>query len=711
MILIPRPRNAFNDLISIPEMNESSNEQLLPDLHSIKSDVQYLRHLRKRLRGVVHRISQAVKAIPVLEKEVQEEEQSRRASPAAFDTLLSTLDRSSALTAIGPQNQFIQSQLPLPTAGSGTSYTFAGFIGYHSTIPEKNDSLRKSLETARREVDTAVAQQKRLQNAINTTAKAIKAKYELVHPIHRLSRLLLIRIFALVVSEEYTAADYRSNIGRKVRPLVTLTSLSSVCHHWRDIVYAAGSLWNRILITTLAPPTPFRTTQTEQPAFVLVVEGQRGDGGSPIARQIQSLASQTAVHDLAYSGGALESVRECLIILPNLRRLSLTCTKAKSDPLIISLPSTLDKLTDLSCFDAYPSFTSTIASLESLGISVCSGGTEKPPPLDCLLAMAPNLKSLLLARTPYLEVGSDIRHCSITSIKAHPSAFIPLANALREGRLSLPNLSSLELLDTSLEGILLKWEEMFAEGSWTSQITNLRLNSLRRAASSATQDKAHQIFAPFSSLTFLSIAREDRPELLLSASQRELISKLTHIKVEKSACDGVALLKEVKEYNARQVLSGEVSRLTHVELLDCPNVAVGVMKQLRLFREVERAVFRQVRKHEELPPPSAVLRLPPSPPTPQPRVAREDLPQDSQLVGAGGRALEMPVQEDLPAYSESAPPPPALLQLETPIPQDQGVVVAAELEKPKAKELPLTLLQRRQSGRPQTPIRRQRLCL
>jgi hypothetical protein len=43
-----------------------------------------------------------------------------------------------------------------------------------------------------------------------------------------------------------------------------------------------------------------------------------------------------------------------------------------------------------------------------------------------------------------------------------------------------------------------------------------------------------------------SIVREDRPELLLSASRRVLLSKLTHIKLERSACAGDALLKEVK---------------------------------------------------------------------------------------------------------------------------------------------------------------------
>jgi hypothetical protein len=93
------------------------------------------------------------------------------------------------------------------------------------------------------------------------------------------------------------------------------------------------------------------------------------------------------------------------------------------------------------------------------------------------------------------------------------------------------------------------------------------------------------MFAPFPSLKSLSIVREDRPELLLSASRRALMSRLTHIKVENSGCYGVALLNHVKEYNDRQeVLSGEVSRLTHVELFNCPNVAAGVMKQLRMFK-------------------------------------------------------------------------------------------------------------------------------
>jgi hypothetical protein len=94
------------------------------------------------------------------------------------------------------------------------------------------------------------------------------------------------------------------------------------------------------------------------------------------------------------------------------------------------------------------------------------------------------------------------------------------------------------------------------------------------------------MFAPFPSLESLSIVREDRPELLLWRPRGGRgVSKLTHIKVENSACYGVALLNRVKEYNDREeVLSGEVSRLTHVELFNCPNVAVGVMTQLRMLR-------------------------------------------------------------------------------------------------------------------------------
>ena len=682
-------------------MNNPSAEQFLPDLHSIKGDVQYLRHLRKRLRSVENRISQASQAIPALEKEIHE---SRRLSSAA--------------------------------TAPGTSNRVAPYTAYHSTVPAKLDRLCKSLETARREVDSGRAQHKSLQRVINATIKAVKAKYELVHPIHRLPRTILTRIFSLVVCEEYAAADHRSNIGKKVRPLVSPIYLSLVCHYWRDIAYTAESLWNRILIIPEQPPTPFRATGTGQLAFVLAVGGNtspRGDEGNIIARQIQSLAFQGTVNEFAYSGGVSASVRECLVLLPNLKRLSLTCTKSKSDPVIIPLPGILEKLIDLSCFNAYPSFTSTLSSLETLAISVCSGGTEKPPRLDRLLAKAPNLKSLLLARTPYLEVGSDIEHHSITSLKTHPSAFRPLANALRESRLSLPNLSSLELHDTSMEVILFKWEEMFAEGTWTSRITNLRLVCLTRAASSVRRDISHEIFAPFPSLRSLSVVREDRPELLLSASRRALMSKLTHIKVEKSACDGDALLNEVKLYNdRREVLCGELSRLTHIELFNCPNVAAGVMKQLRLLRDVEQPVLPRVRKHENFAQPPAVPCLPPSPPTPSPRVVQETLPQVLQPVGAEECVLdeksppeEVLVQDEAPPYSELAPPTPQ--HFETPIPRaldgvscPDGVIVLLRLEKleeVQANEAPLPpspLPQWRLPHRPNGSIRRQqrsRACL
>ena len=683
-------------------MNNPSADQFLPDLHSIKGDVQYLRHLRKRLRSVENCTSQAAQTIPVLEKEIQE---SRRVSSAA--------------------------------TAPGTSYTAAQYIAYHPTIPAKFDSLCKSLETARREVDSGRAQHKSLQRVINITMKAVKAKYELVHPIHRLPRTILTRIFSLVVCEEYAVVDYRGNIGKKVRPLVSPRYLSLVCHYWRDIAYTAESLWNRILIIPKEPLTLLRATGTGQSVSVLAVEGNnspQGDEGSLIARQIRSLTfQQVTVNEFAYSGGASASVRECLGMLPNLKRLSLTCSKSKSNPAIIPLPGTLETLIDLSCFDAYPSFTSTLSSLEALAISVCSGGTEKPPRLDRLLAKAPNLKSLLLARTPYLEVGSDIEHHSITSIKTHPSAFGPFANALRESRLSFPSLSSLELLDTSLEVILFKWEEMFAEGTWTSRITNLRLVCLTRAPSSVRRDIPDAVFTPFPSLKTLSVVREDRPELLLSASRRALMSKLTRIKVEKSACDGDALLNEVKLYNDRQeVLCGEVSRLTHIELFNCPNVAAGVMKQLRLFRGAEQTMFPRVRKDEKFAQPPVVPCLAPSPPTPSPRVVQEYLTQALQPVGAEGCSLdeksspeEVLVQDAAPVYSELAPPGPQ--HLEAPIPRaldgvncPDGVVVLPRLEELKevpANEAPLPpspLPQWRLPHRPNGSIRRQqrsRACL
>jgi hypothetical protein len=228
----------------------------------------------------------------------------------------------------------------------------------------------------------AMPDHKRLQNILNATVAAIKAKYELVHPIHRLPRELLTRIFALVVSEEYAAAASLITSGKEVRPLVSPTCLSLVCYHWRDIAYAQ----NHYGIGSLSQPSHLRRhsvpQNVEKPAFVLAVEGNgspHGDEGSLIARHIQSLASRTSICELTYSGGAFESVQECVAMLPHLKRLSLTYAKSKSDPIVITLPGTLDELTYLSCTHAYPSFTSTLAALETLAISVRSGGTEKPP--------------------------------------------------------------------------------------------------------------------------------------------------------------------------------------------------------------------------------------------------------------------------------------------------------------------------------------------
>jgi len=711
------------------------NEHFLPELQSIKGDVEYLKHLRKRLWDVEHRISQAVEAIPALEKEIQAVEESRQVSSAALATLLSTSERVSALAAIGPRNQFVQSHLPTPTIRSTTSSTLAELITHHSAIPEKLDNLRKTLETARSVMYSGDTDHKRLQNILHATVAAIIAKYELVHPIHRLPRRLLTRIFALVVSEEYAAAASTLTSGKEVRPLVSPTCLSLVCYHWRDIAYAAGSLWNRILITAQSPPSPFRTTDTQNPAFILAAAGNdslNGDGGSRIARHIESLASRMSIHELTYSGGAFESVRECIAMLPRLKRLSLTYAKPKSDPVVITLPETLDELTYLSCTHAYPLFNSTLAALETLAISVRSGGTETPPLLDCLFAKAPNLKTLLLSRTPDLVVGSDIEHYSLTSIKAHMSAFRPLASALREGKLSLPTLSLLELHNISRESILLKWEEMFVPSSWSFQIVNLRLVFASRAAWTEGPDGVHKMFAPFPSLESLSIVREDRPELLLLASRRALMSKLTHIKVENSACYGVALLNHAKQYNdRREVLNGEVSQLTHVELFNCPNVAAGVMEQLRVIKGVGPPVMDQARKYEAPTPPAVVPLLPSRSPSSLPLVVPESLVQapqpgeaESYALGEKASLPEVPVQGDavgeLLAPSEPAPPDPTPLtspQLETPVPQVQGEIkrpegVALVPEKPKGiltnppPPLP-PLLQRPQSERVLTSVRRQ----
>ena len=706
-------------------MKDTFGGQFLPELQSIKSDVEYLKHLRKRLWDVEHRISQAVEAIPVLEKEILEVEESHKVSSAALTTLLSTSERVSALAAVGSRNEFVQSHLAPPTSTSTTSTTLAELITYHSAIPGRLDSLRKSLGTARNVVYTGDGDHKRLRHILNTTVAAIMAKYEIVHPIHRLPRELLTRIFALVVSEEYAAAAFGVTSGKEVHPLVSTTHLSLVCYHWRDVAYSAESLWNRTLVTAHSPPAPFRTTDAEKPAFVLALDengSPRGDGGSVIARHIASLASRTSICELTYSGSAFESVRECVGMLIHLKRLSLTYARSKSDPIVITLPGTLDELTYLSCTHAYPSSISTLAALETLAISVRSGGVEKPPPLDYLLAKAPNLKTLLLSRAPDLVVGSDIEHCSLTSIKAHMSALRPIASALREGRLSVPNLSLLELHNISREGILLNWEEMLAPGSWTSQIVILRLVFASRAAWSEGPYGVHKLFEPFPSLSSLSIVREDRPEILLAASRRASMSKLMHIKVENSACYGVALLNHVTQYNDRQkVLSGEVSRLTNVELFNCPNVTVGVMKQLRLLRYVEEPVSRQVRKHEELTPVLNVPPLPRHPPSPLSVLIPEGLRQGPQpvvaegyMVGEKSSVEEVPVQDDaigkLPVPTEPAPP-----QLETSIPPVQGEIERPEdvvfvPETPKdilASPLLLSpLLQRPQPERPFRSMRR-----
>lgn len=685
-------------------MEDSVKEHFLPELQSIRSDVEYLKHLRKRLWDVEHRISQAVEAIPALEKEILEVEESRKVSSAALTTLLSTSERVSALTAVGTRNQFVKSHLPPSTSSFTTSSTLAELITYHSAIPEKLDGLRKSLETARSVVHSGDDNHKRLRHVLYTTIAAIKAKYEIVHPIHRLPRELLTRIFTLVVSEEYAAAALGITSGKEVHPLVSPTSLSLVCYHWRDIAYSAESLWNRVLVTAHSPPAPFRATKITKPAFVLALEGNdslHADGGGLIARHMASLASRTSICELTYRGSAFESVRECVGVLPHLKRLSLTYARSKSHPIVILLPGTLEQLTYLSCTHAYPSFISTLAALETLAISVRSGGAEKPPPLDGLLARAPNLKTLLLSRTPDLVVESDIEHYSLTSIKAHMSAFRPLANALREGRLFLPNFTSLELHNISREGILLKWEKMLAPGSWTSQIVNLRLVFASRAAWSEGPDGVHTLFVPFPSLKSLSIVREDRPELLLSASRRASMSKLMHIKVENSACYGVALLNHVTLYNDRQeVLGGEASRLTDVELFNCPNVSVEVMKQLRLFRNVEQPGLSQVQENEKLAHPSAVPLVPPRPPSPLPIVIPDGLQQSPQRVGAeahtpGEKTLlqEVAVQGDaigeLPVFAIPAPLEPP--QSETSVPRDQDEIKCPEEVVPVPEE-PMEIL-------------------
>jgi len=176
------------------------------------------------------------------------------------------------------------------------------------------------------------------------------------------------------------------------------------------------------------------------------------------------------------------------------------------------------------------------------------------------------------------------------------------------------------------------------------------------------------------------------------------MTKLMHIKVENSACYGVALLNHVAQYNDRQeVLSGDVSRHTGVELFNCPNIVVEVMKQLRLFRGVEHTMLHQVQKHEELAVPPAVPPLPPHSPCPTPVVVPEDLQQDPQLVGAEGHALgeKTSLWEQDDAISELSTPtelaPPEPPQLDTSVPQVQDDVKCPK-DKVLVPERPKALL-------------------
>jgi hypothetical protein len=643
----------------------------------------------------------------VLEKEIQELEESRNASLAALATLLSTLERVSALEAINPQNQFVQSHFPPPTASSSASNELAGFTTYHSTIPEELNRLRDSLGTACVVVHSAHAQRKRLQNVLNTTVGAIKAKYELIHPIHRLPHLLLTRIFAWVVKEEYAVAAFNADLGREVRPLVSSARLSLVCQNWRLIAYAAESLWNRVLVTRQSPPSPFRPTEVEKSTFVLAVDGSnplQGDGCSFITRHIQSLASRASIYELTYSGGAFESVLECETVFPHLKRLSLTYTKWKSDLIIITLPGTLAELTYLSCTGTYPSFASTQAALETLEIVVRPKGTEILPLLGGLLTKAPNLRTLSLSGTSNLIVGSDIEHFSLTLIKG---SIEPLVNALYEGTLSLPNLSSLELYIFNWWSNFLKWEKAFASGSWVSQIVDLRFVCVMRSPWLVGEDGARKMFAPFSSLRSLSVVHENSPQLLLWAARQALLPKLTHIKVENSACDGIALLNEVKVYNERQeVLNGGVSRLTRVELFNCPNAPAEVMKELRMLKDAEHPVSHpvshQAQNHEEPTPPSPKPHYPPSALSlVAPEGPLQDLPQMGVYTHApkdGDSPQAVHVHDEPPALSLSESQPPASPQSETSaaevkdvVENSRGLVQAPEVSKeicPKDSPLP-----------------------
>ena len=568
--------------MSVRRSRVFTTEVSTPEMELVASQLKYLRHLNERIQKEEIRVTAAHEAIPKLQNLLAQRQEEIKSFSGVIADIMRLQVQPEVPYESDSENSFLLPALSARVEYGRLTRLAAEAKEYRRSLSYSLAIIEEQVGAAQSVISASTGVLARMQGTRSTMLESIKLQYGLIHPIHRLSDDILAYIFSLIVSEKFETVRVFRGDPEDCPEFNSLITLASVCSTWRDIAYDHSSLWHRVVVTDVSPPTPYRRYHAAPPIAVIAVGNALF--GNDHAR-LPSLASRTSIDDLTITSSRLGHIQFDLSRIKSIQRLTIAYSEFQGGPTTFFIPTGLANLSSLTCIHNYPSFHSAIPSIRDFSLSVRASSYQPQFSFGRILRYFPNLDTLSLYWSPVLSFSRRVEHQFLTTIKAHFSAIKSLASSLNHGTLVLPRLARLEISDLGHEKLLEDWSEVFPFDSWPSQVTYLHVGLRTKNPRISEADQLYRLLIPFASITTLSIANEPLLPALLPAGVVPVARNLVRLRVEGCSFDGRVLLDVIRRRNGSEwVTRGEVTRLTMVELWDCPNVPPTTMEELRRIR-------------------------------------------------------------------------------------------------------------------------------
>ena len=378
--------------MSVRRSRVFTTEVSTPETEVVASQLKYLRSLNERIQKEEIRVTEAREAIPKLQNLLAQ----RLEESKSFSGVIADLMRLQVQPEV-PSESDSENPFLLPVLGARVEYArltrlAADAREYHRSLSNSLAIIEKQVDSAQSVISSSTGVLARMQGTRSTMLESIKLQYGLIHPIHRLSDDMLAYIFSLTVSEKFETVRMFRGVPEDCPEFNALVILASVCSTWRDIAYGYPSLWGRVVVTDVSPPTPYRRYSAAPPIAVVAV----GDllFGNDHAR-LPSLASRTSIEDLTITSSRLGHIQFDLSRIESIQRLTIAYSEFQSDPTTSFVPRGLNNLSSLTCIHNYPSFHSPIPSMRDFSLSVHAGDDQPLFSFGRILRYSPNLETPL----------------------------------------------------------------------------------------------------------------------------------------------------------------------------------------------------------------------------------------------------------------------------------------------------------------------------